>query len=119
MPHHIVRTSAWKEWLFAKSIKIFYFDIKVFCFQFQYPEPRSSAEIYHDVRQSGDIIWVLMCNFSSMPKDLLRHFIKVYVYPLDYPLLLLVAKMFHVLSEHDRMEKYVVFPFQGALHFDV
>ena len=42
----------------------------------------------------------------SLPKDLLRWFVNRYVQETDYPALLAAHRMFHILPEKERTEKY-------------
>lgn len=42
-------------------------------------------------------------SFSELPKDVLCHFLKNYLDPLDFPNILLTASLFHVLCENDSL----------------
>jgi len=45
--------------------------------------------------------------FLTLPKDILKLFVRDYIRPLDYHRLLRVSKIFHVLSDAERIEKEV------------
>ena len=45
--------------------------------------------------------------FKLLPKDILRLIVKEYIRPLDYHRLLRVSKLFHILTNQERIEKEV------------